>query len=58
MTAAPESRAIRFRWFDVVRLCGRDWNLGANIHPEGGGALGGMWLAGQTTTTMLCTRRT
>lgn len=45
-SSAPLSRAIRFRWFNVVMLQGQLYNLGANIHPEGGGALGGVWLSG------------
>lgn len=46
VTPAAMSRAIRFRWFNAVLLGGQLYNLGANIHPEGNGALGGMWISG------------
>ena len=45
-TPAPLSQAIRFRWFNAVMLQGQLYNLGANIHPDNGGALGGMWISG------------
>lgn len=45
-TPAPKSQAVRFRWFNVVQLQGQIYNLGANVHPDNGGVLGGMWLSG------------
>jgi hypothetical protein len=50
VTDAPDSKAVRFRWFSVV-ISERRYLVGLNIHY--GGNLGGLWVKNRQTEQAL-----